>query len=138
MFLAHAMVEMVDALKKAPHPPIQGGPVDVVRTRRSMKHYTVFDSDFDSIGTQDLGFSVCLALSSFCFAFGLDIFKDTQLAENVPPETKVVLSYIQPALLVFAILFGVGAALFWLRKRSTIQKIKDDCKVVEVEDERPR
>jgi len=101
-----------------------------------MKHYTVFDSDFDSLATQDVGVSVCLALSSFCFAFGLDIFKDTLLAESIPDSTQAALSYIQPALLVFAVLFAVAAGSFWLKKRSSIQKIKDDCKVVEVDDER--
>ena len=103
-----------------------------------MKHYTVFDSDFDSLGTQELGQSACLTLSSFCFAFGLDIFKDTLLAEAVPTATQAALSFIQPTLLIFAVLFAVVAGAFWLKKRSTIQKIKDDCKVVEIEDERPR
>lgn len=116
-------------------PLVPGGPVNVVRTSRAMKHYTVFDSDFDSLATQELGFSVCLTLSSFCFAFGLDIFKDTALAQAIPASTQAALSYVQPALFVFAVLFAAAAGAFWVKKRSTIQKIKDDCKVVEVQDE---
>jgi hypothetical protein len=101
-----------------------------------MKRYTVFDSDFESLATQELGQSVCLTVSSFCFAFWLDIYKDTLLAESIPASTQAGLSYFQPTLLILAAVFAVGAIAFWVRKRSTIQKIKDDCKELEIEDER--
>ena len=109
-----------------------------MRTRRSMKHYTVFDSDFDSLATQELGQSVCITISSFCWAFGIDIFKDTMLAESVPEPTEAALGYIQPILLLFGIIFAIAAGAFWLKRRTTIQKIKDDCKVLDVEDQQPR
>jgi hypothetical protein len=124
---------MSDQLEKAP-PLLQGDPVKVVRTRRSMKHYTVFDSDFESLATQEVGVSVSLTLSSFCFALWLDIFKDTMFAQNIPTATEAALQYIQPSLILFGILFAISTAMFWQRKRSTIQKIKDDCEVMEVEE----
>ena len=99
-----------------------------------MKHYTVFDSDFESLATQEVGVSVSLTLSSFCFALWLDIFKDTMLAQNIPTATEAALQYIQPSLILFGILFAISTAMFWQRKRSTIQKIKDDCEVMEVEE----
>lgn len=121
---------MVDAL---PQLPTGGGPVSVVRTSRTMKHYTVFDSDFESLATNDTATTFCMTVSSFCFAFGLDIFKDTALAQSIPASTQVALGYIQPMLFVFSFLFAAGAFAFWRKKRSKIQSIKDDCVELEVE-----
>jgi hypothetical protein len=74
----------------------KGDPVKLVMSQREMRCYTITESELKQIGLSNIGITGFFSLSSASFAFGLDVFKDTLLAESVPEIAQTIVSYVQP------------------------------------------
>ncbi|WP_157123770.1 hypothetical protein [Allosphingosinicella indica] len=118
------MVERVPPLSPS------GSTVSVVHTQREMNCYALFDSDLESLGTLNTVQSTCVGIASFTAALWLDLFKDSQLAGSVPPIAQEMLTVVQPILGVATVIAIMVALVFGLKKRSKLQQIKSQSKVV--------
>ena len=105
---------------------VNGATVEPVYSQRKMKCYTVTESELRQIGLSNLGITGLFSLGAAFFAFGLDVFKDTLLAESVPDAAQAIVSYVQPiCFFVSASFFVLG--LLTIRWRSGLIKlIKDE------------
>jgi len=127
--LLKALVETSDASleEKAERAEgVNGATVEPVYSQRKMKCYTVTESELRQIGLSNLGITGMFSLGAAFLAFGLDVFKDTLLAESVPDAAQAIVSYVQPiCFFVSASFFILG--LLTIRWRSGLmQLIKDE------------
>ncbi len=91
-----------------------------------MRCYSVTESELLQIGLANIGITAFFSLGSALIAFWLDIFKDTVLASEVPKEAQIVISYVQPVLLLLGLLFWgfAGMSVYW--RHSMIKLIKEE------------
>lgn len=108
-------------------PPFQtGSAIQPVYATRNMKCYPITDSELKQLGLANIAMTATFGAGSACFAFALDIFKDTALAGSVPPAADVLVNAIQPLGYVFGAAFWVGSIVVWIWRRNMIQTIKDE------------
>jgi len=72
-------------------------------------------------------------VASFALAFWLDLFKDTKLATQVPPETQELLAVVQPLLLLMAIAALLAGGLLWYRRGSALDRIRRESRMIPAE-----
>lgn len=101
-----------------------GGVVKPVYSERTMKCLTVTESELKQIGLANLGVTVCVGIGSAFAAFGIDVFKDSMLAPDVPESARVLTEYVQPLCLGVGVVFYVIAGLLYLWRRDMIGMIR--------------
>jgi len=84
-----------------------GATVSMQYSERKMNCHLVTDSELKHIGLANIGITMTFGIGSALIAFGIDIYKDTTLAETVPETAQTLASVIQP------MCFYIGGA-FWL------------------------
>ena len=109
-----------------PDRPRGGSTLDVHYTARTMKCYSVTDSELRTIGLANVGQNIFLSLGSAMLAFSLDIFKDTTLATSVPTAAAEIASYVQPICLFLGIAFYIAAGSMWVWRKGMIDAIKKE------------
>ncbi|WP_428631171.1 hypothetical protein [Sphingopyxis sp.] len=106
--------------------PMHGSTIETVYSRRKMKCYSVTESELKQIGLANLGATICVGIGSALFAFGVDVFKDSILATEIPKEANILIDSIQPICLYLGAAFYIAAAaLLWWRQ-SMIGTIKSE------------
>jgi len=133
---ASASQELLGALKDTPDDSLaegvietegaNGSTVEPIYSARKMKCYSVTESELQQLGIANIGVTSFFSLGSACFAFALDIFKDSLLSEDVPQVAARAIEYVQPILIFFGIIFWVIAALALKWRRGMIKLIKDE------------
>jgi hypothetical protein len=105
---------------------VNGSTLEPVYSSRKMVCYSVTESELRQLNLANIGITGLTSLGSAMLAFWLDVFKDTTLAGSIPEEAEILISYVQPLLLVFGIGFWVlaGFLLFW--RRNLVKLIKDE------------
>ena len=93
---------------------------------RSMKCYAVTESELKHIGLANLGQTASFGIGSALIAFGLDIFKDTRLAEQVPESAALVVSTVEPLCFIFGIVFWFVSATLWVWRRDMLATIREE------------
>ena len=101
-----------------------GGLVKPVYSEREMKCLTVTESELKQIGLANLGVTVCVGIGSAFFAFGLDVFKDSLLASDIPASALVLTQYVQPMCLVMGVAFYLVAGLLYFWRKDMIGLIR--------------
>ncbi len=115
-------------LEQGPVGPQGGSDIKVLHTERDVTVYLLTESDLDRVSDLGLlaaGFS---SLATFFGGLWLDLYKDRQLAENIPAATVEALGYVQPLLGILTVVFAVAAVTFWWKRGSLQGKIKNDSK----------
>jgi len=95
-------------------------------SKRTFKCYSVTESELQQIGLANLATTFTSSVGFGLFAFWLDVFKDTTMAEEIPPNAALILDYVRPITLIGAIVFWIGAIGFWLWRRGMISTIKKE------------
>ena len=101
-----------------------GGLVKPVYSEREMKCLTVTESELKQIGLANLGVTASVGIGSAFVAFGVDIFKDSLLAEQVPETARMLTDYVQPLCLVMGVAFYVIAVLLYVWRKDMIGLIR--------------
>lgn len=96
--------------------------------QRNMKCYAVTESELKQIGLANLAVTICFGIGSGLLGLGIDIFKDTTLADSVPPNANVVVNTVQPILFIFGIVFWLAAAALWFWRRDMLSLIRKESK----------
>lgn len=89
-----------------------------------MKCLTVTESELKQIGLANLGVTASVGIGSAFVAFGVDIFKDSLLAEQVPETARMLTDYVQPLCLVMGVAFYVIAVLLYVWRKDMIGLIR--------------
>ena len=105
---------------------VNGSTVEPIYSARKMRCYSVTESELKQIALANLGITAFTSLGSAMLAFALDVFKDTLLAEQIPKEADLVISYLQPILLFIGIGFWILAGLTLRWRRSMIDLVKEE------------
>lgn len=106
--------------------PLHGSTIETVYSRRKMKCYSVTESELKQIGLANLGVTICVGIGSALVAFGVDVFKDSVLATEIPAAANVLIDSIQPICLYLGAAFYVAAAFLLWWRRSMIDTIKEE------------
>lgn len=105
---------------------VNGSTVEPIYSARKMRCYSVTESELKQIGLANLGITAFASLGSAMLAFSLDVFKDTLLAEQIPKEADLVISYLQPILLFVGVGLWIMAGLTLRWRRSMIELVKEE------------
>ncbi len=95
-----------------------------------MTSYLLLESDLQNITNLSGGSGICLSFSSFLAALRFDIFKDTSLAEAIPPATAEALLFINPILGIAAVSFFVAAVILWYKRDSELKRIRQESRTI--------
>ncbi|AMY03178.1 hypothetical protein AB0V79_08545 [Mesorhizobium ciceri] len=90
-------------------------PIRLVMGSREMRCYTVTDSELKQLGLANLAISGTFGIGSAFFAFGLDVYKDTEMAAQIPAAAQAMVGVVQPICLYIGIALWIasGALLYW-------------------------
>lgn len=91
-----------------------------------MKCLTVTESELKQIGLANLLLTFLFGVGSALIAFGVDIMKDSMLAQSVPASAQVVVDVVQPICLIIGAAFWIGAAWVWTWRRDMINTIRNE------------
>lgn len=105
---------------------VNGSTLEPVYSARKMRAYTITDSELKQIGLANIGITSAASIGSGFMAFGLDIYKDTMLAESVPEPAQVLVSYVQPICFAVGIALWIAAAAMMWWRRGMINLIKTE------------
>jgi hypothetical protein len=108
---------------ESPNTPA-GGVVKPVYSERTMKCLTVTESELKQIGLANLGVTICVGIGSALVAFGIDVFKDSLLATDVPDAALMLTKYVQPMCLIGGVAFYVIAVMLWIWRKDMIGLIR--------------
>lgn len=105
---------------------INGSTVEPVYSARKMRCYSITDSELQQISLANIGITVFFSLGSAMFAFWIDIFKDTMLANRIPHIAEIAIAYVQPVLLFLGVIFWVIGIIVLLWRRNMITLTKEE------------
>lgn len=105
---------------------VNGSTIEPVYSKRKMKAYTVTESELKQIGLANIGITGTASIGSAFFVFGLDIFKDTVLATEIPKEAAAIVSYVQPISFFTGIVFWVFSIVLMYWRWDMINTIKKE------------
>lgn len=106
--------------------PSAGSAIQPVYAQRSMKCYPVTESELKQIGLANLGVTIFVGLGGTCFGFGVDVFKDVQLAQTVPAGAKAFVDIMQPGAIAVGVVCWIIAGALWFWRRDMLRLIKDE------------
>jgi len=95
-------------------------------SERTMKCYTITDSELKQIGLANVLVTAFSAIGSAFFAFGVDVFKDSQFVDAVPARAQILTQYVQPLCFFLGIALWLSAAAVWWWRRDMIALIKKE------------
>jgi hypothetical protein len=105
-------------------PPTAGSQVNNVYTKRSMKYYSVTDTEANSLASEGVTASVYFAVGTFLLSAALSIYTNWIFIDAVNASGKLAKAYVAPILIVLgAISIGMG---IFAHKRGS--KLWDDIK----------
>lgn len=107
----------------APSPAIQ-----LVQSVRTMRCYTVTDSELKQLGLANIGIAATFGVGSASFAFGLDVYKDAAMAAAIPESARTMIEVVQPICFYTGIAFWVFSAVLWFWRRDMLSLIKRESK----------
>ncbi len=96
-------------------------------SKRRINYIHVSKSELKDLMAFNWGTGISFSFGSFFFALWIDIFKDKKLSESIPLETQVILSYIEPVLIMIAGLFVLLGIVLWFLKDRKIKNIIKEC-----------
>ena len=113
-------------IETGPAAPPGGSTLRAIYTARSMRCFSITESELRTIGLANVGQNILLSIGSALLAFSLDIFKDTTMAEHVPSQAAEIASYVQPICLFLGLAFYVAAGFVWWWRKGMIDTIKKE------------
>lgn len=108
---------------------LSGSSIEPIYSRRRLKCYTITESEIHQIGLANIGITAFTALGSAFFAFWLDLTKDIAFASEIPAGMEALISYVQPILIILALVFwaiAIGGVLWRSRMLSVIKAESSD------------
>ena len=105
-----------------------GATLEPIYSKRSFKCFTVTESELQQLGLANISMTFTAAIGSALFAFWFDIFKDTEMATEIPDRAKIVLSYVKPLCLYGACLFWLFSLILFLWRGRMLSTIKKESK----------
>lgn len=105
-----------------------GATLEPIYSKRSFKCFTVTESELQQLGLANLAMTFTAAIGSALFAFWFDIFKDTEMATEIPAKAVVVLGYVKPLCLYGAVLFWTFSFAMFLWRGQMLSIIKKESK----------
>jgi hypothetical protein len=93
---------------------------------RTMNTYPVSEPEMEHISLLSAQATTCYSLASLLIGLASSIWINATFYKELTPEATVATKYVAPLMLVFAVLFVIGAGWAQYRRKSVWDKIKAD------------